>query len=250
MAAQTNASDWDALEQISAAVGAEAATQYDGTRFFTRGRCSSYGAVGAGGRVAHYFDFCSNTTGRDIATESPCKEGIAERGFAEVDMMERSCLNGWAFGNAGTSAHDAAHFFDELYSQGSILSAASMAEVRQYGPGDVMGPTEYGLGCWRVRDLSLSDELNQSFFASAPEWLVYEGHAGDDYGTVSRQGVYPMLNLSFSMMINRQYGVYPAAGANIHAVFCPIWRLLFKLLGVEARLPGVDGAFHCRFPHY
>ena len=67
-----------------------------------------------------------------------------------------------------------------------------------------MGPTEYGLGVWRVRDLSLSDELNQSFFTSAPEWLVYEGHAGDDYGSVSRQGVYPMLNLSFSMMINRQ----------------------------------------------
>ena len=39
-------------------------------------------------------------------------------------------------------------------------------------------------------------------------------------------------------------------GANIHTVFCPIWRLLFRLLHVDQQLPGVDGAFLCRFPHY
>ena len=71
-----------------------------------------------------------------------------------------------------------------------------------------MGPTEYGLGVWRVRDLSLSREINQSL-PGIGAWLAFEGHAGDDYGTVSRQGLHTQLNLSFSMMINRQYGVYP-----------------------------------------
>lgn len=58
-------------------------------------------------------------------------------------------------------------------------------------------------------------------------YVEYTGHAGDDYGTVSRQGWLPSLNLAFSVMINHWYVDYPAVYSDAHAVYCVFWRELY-----------------------
>ena len=63
-------------------------------------------------------------------------------------------------------------------------------------------------------------------------------HAGDDYGTVSRSAYHPALGFAFSIMINRQWGVYPGGlnGTNIHGIYCLVWRRLFTILRLDASI--------------
>ena len=83
---------WDQLDQLAAAIPAalRADGGYNSTTFFTRGLCSNYS------NIAHYFTRATTAT-------SPF-----------VDMHDKSCLNGWGFGNLGISAGDAASFFYDL----------------------------------------------------------------------------------------------------------------------------------------
>ena len=71
------------------------------------------------------------------------------------------------------------------------------------------------------------------------------GHAGDDYGTITRQGWHPTLKFAFSMMVNRWEADYPRSSTDTHLIFCSVWRALFRALRVEDTLPGVEGAFAC-----
>jgi hypothetical protein len=106
---------------------------------------------------------------------------------------------------------------------------------------------------WRVSDLHLNLHIKGQMNASFPgiaEWLAWEGHAGEDYGTISRHGYHPKLGLSFTMMVNREVGTFPVGSptfSDMHLPFCVIWRLLFQLLDVGAEVPDVDDAFHCAF---
>ena len=82
---------WDQLDQAKAALPPALRLKgYRSTKFFTHGRCSNYSDV------IHYFD-CGNKTHPQ-----------------SIDMRDRSCLNGWGFGNLGISAKDSAAFFYDL----------------------------------------------------------------------------------------------------------------------------------------
>jgi hypothetical protein len=99
------------------------------------------------------------------------------------DMYNTSCLNGFAFGNIGTSATDAARFFYELFGpEPRILSATSVKAMRTFGPGYVMPyyNTSYGLGVWRTNYLSLyaGQLATGNFPAALAPYLSYDGHAG------------------------------------------------------------------------
>jgi hypothetical protein len=159
-------------------------------------------------------------------------------------MFNTSCMNGWAFGNIGTSALNAASFFHDLLGRRTLLNATTVAAMRQFGPGVVMASDPYGLGIWKTDQLSIDGSAAEgsvnTSFPGITDYLVYEGHAGDDYGTISRQGWHSKLNLSFSIMVNRQFGTYPQFGTNTHGLYCHVWRVLFNVMHLE-----LDGAFSC-----
>eukprot|EP00662_Eupelagonemidae_sp_cell21_P028250 gene28250-26193_t len=135
--------------------------------------------------------------------------------------------------------------YDLLGPQPRIVSGRSVMEMSQFGPGELMKETTYGLGIWRADSLSLTRHpgfhVNTSFPGIWPH-VTYMGHAGDDYGTISRQGYHPSLGFGFSMMINKQIGDYPMAPTDMHAVFCVTWRAVFRVLLAD-ELPGVEHAF-------
>jgi hypothetical protein len=116
----------------------------------------------------------------------------------------------------------------------TLLNDTTLKQMRIYGPGLVMEEVPYGLGLWKTLQLSIYGQAEGTVdmnFTGIKDYLVYEGHAGDDYGTISRQGWHAKLNLSFSIVVNRQFGTWPADATNIHGVYCHVWRVLFEVLG-------------------
>jgi len=228
--AQTGAVRWEDVDIKAAVLGtSEKPARYADTEFYVRGECSTYP------RTVHYFDWCGPPSSRT---------GCGTYPTGPIDMFNRSCLNGWAFGNAGTSALDAASFFYDLLGRRTLLNASTVAAMRQFGPGVVMGSVPYGLGIWKTDQLSIDGRENEgtvnASFPGIADYLVYEGHAGDDYGTISRQGWHAKLNLSFSIMVNRQFGTYPEYGTNTHGLYCHVWKVLFNVLSLD-----FDEAFAC-----
>jgi CubicO group peptidase (beta-lactamase class C family) len=138
--------DWAQLDQKAAAIPAHLLEGfgYNSTTFFTRGHCSAYS------NVAHYY-YLGNKS-------DP----------AYVDMYERSCLNGWGFGNLGISAQDAASFFyDLLGPQPKIVSGRARLLMQQFtGWGtktDYVGDGHhYGFGVWEDPYLTLHGPFNTS----------------------------------------------------------------------------------------
>ena len=151
--AQGNHSAYTELDQLAAALPAGARGEYPGTKFFLRGKCSTYPDV------AHYYDFLRPDPARGNRSV-----------FA--DMSNRSCLNGFAFGNIGTTATDAARFFfDLLGPTPRVLDRASVAAMTEFGPGSVAPytNTSYGLGIWRTSYLSLgAGQLDSNLAGLAP----------------------------------------------------------------------------------
>ena len=84
-----NSSRWEDLDQLAAAIPSRMLNsgRYNGTYFFKHGTCASYPGV------AHYYMY---------------------RDSKYVDQFRKSCLNGWAFGNVGITALDAATFVYDL----------------------------------------------------------------------------------------------------------------------------------------
>ena len=85
--------------------------------------------------------------------------------------------------------------------------------------------------------------LNATFPGLWP-YLEYIGHAGDDYGTVSRSAWLPSLNIAFSVMINHWFVDYPSVHSDAHAVYCIFWREFYGVL-LEEQVPNVKAAFAC-----
>ena len=46
---------------------------------------------------------------------------------------------------------------------------------------------------------------------------------------------------AFSIMINRQVGNFPVAATNIHSIYCHVWKVMFRVLGVD-----VGAALSCQ----
>eukprot|EP00040_Diaphanoeca_grandis_P009265 m.48216 g.48216 ORF g.48216 m.48216 type:complete len:460 (-) comp20690_c0_seq1:260-1639(-) len=226
----TSKGDWDSLDMMTA-LPVELRDSYPGTTFFKRGPCSKYT------NVSHYFQWL----GVDKTTHKS----------EFIDMYDHSCLNGFAFGNIGTTATDAAKFFyDLLGPEKKIVSGRSVLEMQQFGPGLMMATpglyygVSYGLGIWETTHLSMYEAWLNNSHPHLWKYLTYVGHAGDDYGTVSRQGWHETLRFSHSMIINRQKGDYPVTDSNMHMVYCTFWKTIFKLM-LKDVVPNAEQAFTC-----
>jgi CubicO group peptidase (beta-lactamase class C family) len=239
---------WEAVDQKRAALhpfpwavdepdpDRAAGADFGGTAFYGRGLCGNKTLYP---HNADFFDY-ARTPGAHQ--------------FDPVPMRNTSCLNGWAFGNVGTSATDAAAFFWRLLGERSLLNDTTVAAMRAFDAGQMlnMQSAEYGLGIWRVRSLSLrGHELNASAVPGPnasgrlAKYTAYEGHAGDDYGTVTRSGYHAGLGIAFSIGVNRWVGRWPEKGTDIHAVFCHVWKVLFRELRVDEAVPNATLAFNC-----
>ena len=100
----------------------------------------------------------------------------------------------------------------------------------------VEGNRQYGLGVWKGDDLGCQSTVqggtvNKSIPGVYP-YLSYVGHAGDEYGTVTRSGYHATFDFGFSMMVNRRYAL--DGGPNPRGVFCAAWKVLWRALGQPA----------------
>jgi hypothetical protein len=119
LAQATGAASWEGVDQKALALlgsgsGADGHTvasssplsyPFNATSFYKHGTCATYPST------VPYFDWCNGTHPGTY----PCPAGFPT---GPVPMANKSCLNGWAFGNAGSSALDAAHFMFELFAGG------------------------------------------------------------------------------------------------------------------------------------
>eukprot|EP00039_Didymoeca_costata_P025250 m.12722 g.12722 ORF g.12722 m.12722 type:complete len:446 (-) comp4722_c0_seq1:151-1488(-) len=222
---------WDGLNQLSISVPPARRKDYPGIDFFLHGECSTYK------QVTHYYDAqCINTTTKATKFE---------------DLYNESCLNGFAFGNIGANARSAARFFyDLLGPTPQIVSQKSRLEMMKFGDNylwDGQGIT-YGLGIWHTDRLSMYNYSVNTSFPGIEPYLSYVGHAGDDYGTVSRQGWHDKLQFSFSVIINRQRGDFPYVNTDMHVVYCLFWKTLFRIL-LSNQVPAITKAFPCTPQH-
>jgi hypothetical protein len=215
-------SDWASLDQLSSTFPDSVLGNYHHTQFYGRGPCSGYPGT------THYFYAVgrNSTTGREMFK----------------DMSNTSCLNGWGFGNIGTSSHDLASFFLDVFGPApKVVSGRSALLMQQFTglldsePGTLVGDRHhYGLGVWTDYTLELTGSVNLSTPGIWP-YVQYVGHAGDDYGTQTKSGYHPTLGISFSIMTNK-----PLPGHHTY-LFCVTWRSLWKILN----LPGGETAWFC-----
>jgi CubicO group peptidase (beta-lactamase class C family) len=219
---------WDQFDQKSATLPGVAvrAGRYDDTVFFELGPCSKYP------RVVHFYDRVGG------------------------DQYNRSCLNGFGFGNIGASALDAATFFYDLLGEGgsaggaggvrqsdySIVSGESVLQMVQWG-GVLDGHTweRYGLGLmWLpLQRYGLMDPTTPGI----EPYLFSVGHNGEDYGTWTHSAYHPSLGVATSFMINKDDPLYVNhTKQNAEAIFCRAYRAVYTLLGKGAL---AERAFQC-----
>lgn len=214
---------WEDYDQR--AVLARGSRAYRETLFFQRGRCERYSRPDR--TIAHYY-WAETANGTLVD---------------QVDLFDRSCLNGWGFGNIGSSARDAAAFFYDLLGKPALISGASAVDMQQWSQtpmwhGDQFD-TWYGLGLMKTNVLGLDFEQGNEAFR------YYLGHYGDDYGTNTHTGWHPTLQASVSIMLNKAIG---DQGLDTHGFFCLVWRAVFRAAakaGRTALVPGGASTFNC-----
>jgi CubicO group peptidase (beta-lactamase class C family) len=224
--------NWESLDQLNVipsalrvnATSTPTQHNYHHTLFFGRGPCSRYPGV------VQTYDFVGNTT-------AP---------FAYASMINRSCLNGFGFGNIGLSALDSASFYYDLLGPRPRIVSGRAALLMQQFQG--WGTTQdyvslkhhYGLGIWTDGELGRAGqhEVNVSTPGIWP-YTESVGHGGEDYGTTVKAGFHPELRFGFAIMTNRILPVHASS-----QIFCITWRSIWKVL----QLPGGAGAWRCRTP--
>jgi hypothetical protein len=163
---------WESLDQISVipahlrANATPTPTQhnYRHTVFFKRGPCSQYPGV------IPSYQYIGNKTDPN----------------AYANMVDRSCLNGFGFGNVGLSALDCASFFYDLVGPvPRIVSGRAAVLMQQFhGWGTrqdyVSLNHHYGLGVWTDGELGRAGtgEINLTVPGIWP-YTEYIGHAGE-----------------------------------------------------------------------
>ena len=148
VAAVTGASSWDQLDQAGALPAAiRHDPDYNDLLFFRHGTCASYGP-----KVAHFY-----------AGGPP----------PYIDQYNKSCLNGFAFGNVGASAAASATFFWHLLGrEPRVVSPESVVEMTQFGEVMTLHRWErYGLGLMWL-PMERYAELNPNVTGTEPYMYV------------------------------------------------------------------------------
>jgi len=159
----TNVTYWWDLDQF-AAIPPALRGRYKGVAFPERGKCS------LDPQISHQY--------RMVAS-APGVVGDAVS-VAFSDIVNYSCLNGWACGNIAITPHDVAQWYYDLF-HGNVVSNASLTTMLQghpltsgWDPG-----LRYGLG------------LSWYHLTGDPANLtVGVGHGGSDYGSLGHLACY------------------------------------------------------------
>lgn len=181
LAALTNASRWEGLDQVQILPGA-AQPLLRNSHFPKHGACSRVK------RMVH---------------------GLALRGFqAPVDTWGLSCTNGWTGGNWAGATEDAARVVQSLWGSHGLLQPATAAAMRKMRPLDkgVWGiGLPYGLGT-----MDLGSSLGGIYTRPVG---TYIGHGGETYGFTGQVGYIPKLNASLAVFANAEDVLATASAA-------------------------------------
>lgn len=181
----TGAESWQQLDQM-AAIPTGIRSNYPGTVFPTRGRCSAIPKC-----VHQYYPIRAVP-----ATGQPVEVDV-------VDLYNGSCVNGWTCGNIVSTPTDIARFHSDLH-EGRIVSASSLVQMTDFVAMDQgWAPQKYGLGImvtWPFRD---------RLWAPDPEGITRTvGHAGQDYGSLSQMAGYNLkYGFGFAVATNGIVGM-------------------------------------------
>lgn len=104
LAAQAGAKTWEDYDQMSV-LPKYLRKEMKHTHFINRGRCSAFEKIG----MVHTYE--SKKVHRWPATQ-----------FSFLDYWEKTCANGWGFGNIALSATDSARFWYEYMGTENIIS--------------------------------------------------------------------------------------------------------------------------------
>ena len=181
LADAAGAATWDGFDQKTAALGDRSnGADFAATSFPTSGSCADAGAIH---EYAPAFD-------------------ETRRRYGFFDIIDDSCLNGWAMGNILTTPSDLASFWYALFRSEDLVSAAARRAMTAFAPLTVGWSVglEYGLGAMLSGYKERSG--NWSRFAT----LV--GHGGEDYGSLAEiNGFNPALNFSITLAMGSAVGM-------------------------------------------
>jgi len=225
---------WESYDQFSVLRDSKIREKLShGVTWFKHGLCSDYRDV------VHFYmpsDPFNHTINRTVQHE---------------DMYDTSCLNGWGFGNIGSTAHAAASFFYELMAGRSVLSQQSVEEMKEFAQVPLWDKgtwyVQYGLGLMNMWIQGFPRDVVHKYPGIQP-YTMFIGHYGDDYGTNTHNGFHPELGAGISIMLNKKGGVN---GSDTHEYpMCQVWKAIFKVVGEfgaapMSPIPGGSEAFDC-----
>ena len=134
-------------------------------------------------------------------------ESILDHGRIDIFDQDVSIMS-WTAGFLIASARDVAKFYwDLLGPYRTLLSDERLEEMMHFSSMrdiDFSYP-RYGGG---LMILNLDGEKDMWETYEMDDELTYFGHEGLTYGYNSKQGYFPQLELSFSMLVNNDYDLY------------------------------------------
>ena len=216
LADAAGAATWDGFDQKAAALGDRSnGADFAATSFPTSGSCADAGAIH---EYAPAFD-------------------ERRRRYGFFDIIDDSCLNGWAMGNILTTPSDLASFWYALFRSEDLVSADARRAMTAFAPLTVGWSVglEYGLGAMLSGYKERSG--NWSRFAT----LV--GHGGEDYGSLAElNGYNPKLNFSITLAMGSAVGMNcsNSAEANFGAKGTAACYLYDQVLQMIAAAEGLD----------
>lgn len=167
--------------------------KYSDVSFPEKGRCSQ------DNRIVHQYSLLS------LAGAQPALN------VSFVDIVGKSCLNGWTCGNIATTVGTAANWWWDLLHDRSIVSNKSVSEMMKgeplskgWSPG-----LWYGLGIMRHNVPKDKDNLT---------WTI--GHGGQDWGSNALMAGYNQrFNVSLTIATNS------VSGMNCSAAYRDVYRI-------------------------
>eukprot|EP00040_Diaphanoeca_grandis_P021185 m.112851 g.112851 ORF g.112851 m.112851 type:complete len:518 (-) comp28222_c1_seq2:50-1603(-) len=172
-----NCSDWTDLD-LKAVLKASQRVEYENVSFPVKGKCSK------DPQVVHQYRFSVNANAN--------REVIA----SHTDIVDYSCLNGWACGSIAAPVGTISNWFWDMF-HGKIVSNASLTQMlngipltKGWSPG-----LKYGLGMNHYAPFTTKvDGQNLT-------WTI--GHGGADWGSLAAiSGYNPKFNVSISFASN------------------------------------------------
>ena len=187
LAVQAGAKTWEDYDQMSV-LPEYLRKDMKHTYFINRGRCSAFKKIG----MVHTYE--SKTVHEWPATQ-----------FSYQDYWEKTCANGWGFGNIALSARDTAKFWYEYMGTENIITKEYQELLMHFQPKEHYEWVQYSYGggvMWKEYKASADDPDS--------DWKkrTMVGHSGVDYGSQAKlTGFNFDQNVSIALHINTVEGI-------------------------------------------